>query len=92
MNSSVCRDILKQHNGEDDPTAYRTKLGWVVFGPIGPQGSKHAAQVRHIRPVVGVYACIQEYFNCKSLEFVSKQEHSVEDKRFLSMILKVCRL
>ena len=36
LNSSLTRHILDQrHGAECEPSAYRTKLGWVVFGPTG---------------------------------------------------------
>ena len=37
LNSSLCRTILDVRNGEDDePTAVKTRLGWIVHGPSGP--------------------------------------------------------
>ena len=88
LNSSLCRNILELRAGEEhEPTAYRTKLGWVVFGPTGPKTKNVSAlPLYHIHPSPELNEVVQEHFSrdfCER-ENESKTEYSQDDKDFLA--------
>ena len=89
LNSSLNRHILEQRHGEEsEPSAYRTKLGWVVFGPTGPKGSSAPTLVHHVRPVEDLNEIIRE---STERDFWEKEVHatienSLEDQAFLQHV------
>ena len=89
LNTTVNRVILDQRHGEaDEPSAYLTRLGWVVFGPTGAGRESRPVHLHHVRPVDDTTELLQTHFNKDFWEKGSctKLENSVEDERFLSMM------
>nr|XP_027206582.1 uncharacterized protein LOC113800053 [Penaeus vannamei] len=88
LNSILNRHILDQRHGTDDePSAYLTRFGWVVFGPTGPRNPL-TAPVYHISPTQDLGECLREHFNADfwEKEVHSQREDSLEDKLFSDKI------
>ncbi|XP_069969533.1 uncharacterized protein [Penaeus vannamei] len=88
LNSILNRHILDQRHGTDDePSAYLTRFGWVVFGPTGPRNPL-PAPVYHISPTQDLGECLREHFNADfwEKEVHSQREDSLEDKLFSDKI------
>ncbi|XP_069979453.1 uncharacterized protein [Penaeus vannamei] len=88
LNSILNRHILDQRHGTDDePSAYLTRFGWVVFGPTGPRNPL-TAPVYHISPTQDLGECLREHFNADfwEKEVHSQREDSLVDKLFSDKI------
>ncbi|XP_069973539.1 uncharacterized protein [Penaeus vannamei] len=88
LNSILNRHILDQiHGTDDEPSAYLTRFGRVVFGPTGPRNPL-PAPVYHISPTQDLCECLREHFNADfwEKEVHSQREDSLEDKLFSDKI------
>ena len=95
LNTSLNRHILDQRHGEKEatPSAYLTKLGWVVFGPTGDGSTSAPSVIHHIRPVEET---IESVMMERSLDFwekpaLSTTENSYEDEMFLAKTAESCQ-
>ena len=89
LGTTVNRVILDQRHGErDEPSAYLTKLGWVVFGPTGPKPTQRSSPLHHVCPVENTTELLQRNFNQDFWEkgALSKIENSLEDEKFLTVM------
>ena len=91
LNSSLNRHILDQRHGQEcEPSAYLTKLGWVVFGPTGPKLKPAVAPVHHIHPQEDVDEMLRSNWNRDfwEKEVLSTTEDSYEDQLFNEHVRK----
>ena len=64
LKSSINRIILDQRHGEEDePSAYLTRIGWVVCGPTGSPVGTSPAPVHHVHVVDETTEVLQKNFN-----------------------------
>ena len=86
LNTTLNRVILEQrHGGETEPSAYRTRLGWVVFGPTGQDYGSKPIHLHHVHPADDTTELLQTHFNQDfwEKESCSAVENSIEDQFFL---------
>ncbi|XP_069989477.1 uncharacterized protein [Penaeus vannamei] len=78
---------ITRHGTDDEPSAYLTRFGWVVFGPTGTRNPL-PAPVYHISPTQDLGECLREHFNADfwEKEVHSQREDSLEDKLFSDKI------
>ena len=86
LNSILNRHILEQrHGSENEPSAYRTRLGWVAFGPTGPKGKRSVAPVHRITCAQNLDEILQESHKRDfwESEIHCRMEESLEDQFFV---------
>ena len=88
LGTTLNRVIIDQRHGSaSEPSAYLTKLGWVVFGPTGNRSEHMVSPVHHIH-MQDPTELLQDHFNRDFFEkeSLSKTEDSLEDGRFKTLM------
>ena len=88
LNTPLCRLVLDQrHGGVNEPSAYLTPLGWVVFGPTDITDDD-VLPLHHVRPVDEITEILQNQYQRDFWEkdAYCKRENSIEDNLFLEKV------